>query len=212
MEDLSAAETEIDRELQQALAGEPSPGFVARVRERVAGETSPSTAWWRWGLAPAAAAALVLAIVVLRSGPDERRGTASGTQVPLTARAVAPPSEIVALLPATAPPRPTVATLSTALAASAPPTPRAAPRVRPAAGEPVVVISRGETAALRRLIANVTSGRFDPASLPAPRESAERIEKPVGIMVQPIAIDRIEVRTIQTAGDFLPGNVPGDLQ
>ena len=58
--------TDIDREIQEALAVEPSPDFVARVRTRVASE--PQAAPWRagWILAASLAVAAVLTLAIPR--------------------------------------------------------------------------------------------------------------------------------------------------
>ena len=45
---LTEPATEIDRAVQAALAVEPSPEFVARVRRRVANEHEPAAPAWRW--------------------------------------------------------------------------------------------------------------------------------------------------------------------
>jgi hypothetical protein len=54
-------EHELDRLLADSLAAEPSPGFVARVREQVAAEPVP--AWHRWWPAAAASVAVVALFV-----------------------------------------------------------------------------------------------------------------------------------------------------
>ena len=62
----------LDRELAHALAVDPSPEFVARVRARIADEPAPST--WRMPrvlMAAGAAAVLILAVVVVTPRPRE---------------------------------------------------------------------------------------------------------------------------------------------
>lgn len=44
----------LDREIERLLAVEPSPEFVARVRQRIALEPQPGPSWFSWRLAVAA--------------------------------------------------------------------------------------------------------------------------------------------------------------
>src|SRR5947208_16989703 len=55
----------IEREIAQALAVDPSPEFVARVRMRVASEPAPRRGWWMPVLVGASAinAAVTIAVV-----------------------------------------------------------------------------------------------------------------------------------------------------
>jgi hypothetical protein len=46
----------LDREIEALLAVDPSPDFVARVRQRVTAEPAPATWWWSWRVASAGAA------------------------------------------------------------------------------------------------------------------------------------------------------------
>lgn len=75
----SLSDSQLDRELESALGIEPSSGFIARVRTRVAGEPDVSQwrqALWGRGVQPSVAMALVavlLAVVVLRLMRNEER-------------------------------------------------------------------------------------------------------------------------------------------
>lgn len=76
----------LDRALEEALYVDPSPGFTARVRLRVASEpTRRSSGWWQWGRRPlivlSGAAALVLAISAVWPGGAEPPGTAGAPQL-----------------------------------------------------------------------------------------------------------------------------------
>ena len=76
----------LDREIAGLLAVDPSPEFVAKVRERVAGEPEPGM--WRFGwVAAGAAAVAVLALAVVASRPPLPPGDAD-QRVPTVARAV----------------------------------------------------------------------------------------------------------------------------
>jgi hypothetical protein len=54
----------IERELAELLAVEPSPEFAAQVRTRIEQQSGRAFAWWRWALLSCAAAAVILAAVV----------------------------------------------------------------------------------------------------------------------------------------------------
>jgi hypothetical protein len=69
----------LERHIEQALAVDPSPEFVARVRTRIAEEPSPAARRFGWlfaSVATAAVAASVVALVMVR--PDQRVEPAKG--------------------------------------------------------------------------------------------------------------------------------------
>jgi hypothetical protein len=69
----------LERDIERALAIDPSPEFVARVRTRIAEEPSPASRRFGWlfaGVATAGVAASVVALVMLR--PDQRVDPARG--------------------------------------------------------------------------------------------------------------------------------------
>jgi hypothetical protein len=73
----------LDREVSQALAVDPSPEFVARIRQRVASGPAPAVwrvSWTAYAGAFAAAAAAMVLVVVSRGTPP--------AAMPLTARPV----------------------------------------------------------------------------------------------------------------------------
>ena len=87
----------LDREIEQLLAVDPSPGFVARVRQRVTAEPAPATWWFSWRLASAGAAlaAIALAAILWPAGiaPTADQAiapSAKGTIAPATNGAIAP--------------------------------------------------------------------------------------------------------------------------
>jgi hypothetical protein len=72
----------LEREIERALAVDPSPEFLVRVRERIAEQPSPAPRGFGWliaGVTAAAVAAGVVALVMLR--PDEHVGPESGLLV-----------------------------------------------------------------------------------------------------------------------------------
>ena len=122
----------IEQELRAALNVEPSPGFVARVRTRIAHQPQPSG--WRiwWLAAPAAAAAVVMLAALFVSRP-----------------ATVVDSEGARLLESRTLPAVVAPNIATPkLQVNEPATPQVA-RAKP---ESEVVIDRAEANALRRLV------------------------------------------------------------
>lgn len=70
----------IDREIQAALAVDPSPEFLARVRTRIAAEPPGLTTWVPWTLVAAAVMAAIVAGVVVMSRPQEKTGGTATAQ------------------------------------------------------------------------------------------------------------------------------------
>jgi hypothetical protein len=68
----------IDEEIRAALNVDPSPEFVARVRTRMATESSPSVWRWSWGLTIASALGACTVLVVIVSRPQTRPSTNVG--------------------------------------------------------------------------------------------------------------------------------------
>jgi hypothetical protein len=78
----------LDRELERALAVDPSPEFVARVRGRIADQAPRASTWNRpWLFAGGPIAAIVIILIAIQLG-DRREAPATGPL--LAARAVAP--------------------------------------------------------------------------------------------------------------------------
>ena len=174
-----------EREIETALAVDPSPEFLARVRLRIASE--PVSSAWRipWVFtAGSVAIAIVMAVVVFRS---DRKPNLTSTEQPAVAR--------------TAFDRPAVA--ETALApvldaASATPRTVGSPAVRLArearpARDPEVLISADEAAGLRRLIAAVRDGRIDfTPVLIVNREATASLQSFSEITWLPITVEPLE--------------------
>jgi hypothetical protein len=73
-------EADLDREIQTALAVDPSPQFVARVRTEVGNQSIASSVPWGWAIA--AACAVVVAIAVTTGvKPEVARLQPSPTQI-----------------------------------------------------------------------------------------------------------------------------------
>jgi hypothetical protein len=140
----------IEREIEAALAVDPSPEFVARVRARIVNEPAPAS-WWqlRWPIvATAAAAAAVVMAVALSWQPAVPEGIAArgGADVVLTTPTVEPATPQVGEQRIARAPRPR----------------RANPIESPSSGvrEPEVLVSHDEQRGLELLLTAVREGRL----------------------------------------------------
>lgn len=70
----------IDREIQAALAVDPSPEFLARVRTHIAAEPPGVRTWLPWKLVAAAVMAAIVAAVVVMSRPQEKTSKTATAQ------------------------------------------------------------------------------------------------------------------------------------
>ena len=190
----------IDRELADALAVEPSPDFVARVRMRVENEPAPRRAWVGWTTwMPVTAGVLVAATVVMmvvaphpkvapapgsdRVLPAAAR-TSAPTSAPATGSAVAPaavPSAVASSTPDRTHP-------STALGAA---NATAKTATWGAHAEPEVLVAQDEAAALRRLFARASQGHLLGASFASepPEAAGDVMSLEIEIAIAPIKID-----------------------
>ena len=182
-------ESAIDREIEIALAVDPSPEFVARVRARVASGPAPS----RWGLPSMFAAAGVVAMIVLIAvavfRSDQQRNPAS-----VTASVVASvPTADITLAPLA----PAVAQPAIASA----PSRRRSTSAASGAGRPVrsaidaeVLISADEARALRRLFAGVREGRIDLSIVPEAPTATAALGLLSEIAIPPITLEPVTAR------------------
>jgi hypothetical protein len=172
----------LDREIESALAAEPSPEFLARVRARIAAGPAPSL--WRpsWGFAGglSLAGAVLLTVVFVRSERPRPPDSALPAD-PITA------APIAAVTPAGIPIAPFEPT--TLMAAAAESSGRVRIQRSAAATAPAIVISPRDAAALRLLMANLREGRVDPSVLAALQEAAPPLEPLATVAIQPIAIE-----------------------
>ena len=183
----------LEQDLARAVAIDPSPEFVARVRMRVANEPGPSA--WRvsWTLSVAGgvvvAAAVVLAAVLIRSN----RLTDQGAPMSLAARAI-PTAPTTIPHVASAFTRPSIARPSTSSGRADSTRARGEP-VEPRAGrgDAAPLFDARETAALRSLIAGSRDSRVDLTALLRPGAPAPMELPPVedlsiaAIAIEPIA-------------------------
>ena len=177
----------LDRELQTALAVDPSPEFLARVRTRIANEPAPSASWLSWKLAAAAAIAAIMVLAVVLSRPHEK--------VPMSPAAVAQggsraePARPTEPAPRVSPGRgPNAPALQPAAVARA--FPPAASAVGPTASEPEILLDPRESMALRRLITGTRDGSIDlSAALQATTPTAMELPEITNVVIAPLTIE-----------------------
>jgi len=186
-------------DLDRALAVEPSPAVMARVRTRIA--ERPATGWfgrnWRLVCGGGAAAAVVLAAVFAvwprtKETPTPTQMTATGpAHQPAT---IPPAAPVVAPAPAAAAVTPTRSRARAAAPRRLTPVP-VAPAVEP---EPEVLVSPGVRLALAQLAAAVRDGRISADAIPP--------DGPI-VLPDPIVIQTYVVEPLKL--DLVPGNSGG---
>ena len=188
----------LDREIEEALAIEPSPYFVDRVQAHVR-ESASAAPRLRWALA--AAAAIVIAVIA--SSIALRDSTP-----PTVAQTQPPPGAAPMPAPATATPssssvekRETSAAPVKDAAARPPAQQRAAPVTR-SVRQPEVIVPPDQARALGRYLALVRTGKVDTSTLTPPTEVG------LDLVVAPLAVDPLAVIPLEPgtsdAGDRRP--------
>lgn len=181
------AESALEREIEAALAVDPSPQFVAKIRARVASEPAP-TSWWplRWPVLATAAASAVVAVAVAsmwQPSAPEQSATLSGADVVLTGPAPEQPAR--ATPERTAAPRvPSPATVARTSSHST----RSVARTVSGPREPEVLISRDEQRAFALLVTAVHEGRFQRA-LASTAKASDTWAEPMDISITPLVIE-----------------------
>jgi len=164
----------LEREIENALDVDPSPEFVARVRARIASESTPAVWHLRWRLVGAGALATAVVLTWFVTGTDRQSPPA------ISARPVVPPP-ISESAPTGAP---TATTARADLAPSVLPAEKGPPTA-----EPKILISPRDAAALRVLMTNIREGRVDPTVLAAVEGVGAPLEPLNWITIQPIVIE-----------------------
>jgi hypothetical protein len=190
----------IEREIAQALAVEPSPEFLARVRMRVASEPPPRRAWATWmplmvGATAIAAAVLIAVIAPWRRAPvrltpvtTTSTNATAGKDVALAAAGSATPTAVGSGLSRTKTPQASQVSVGSAFSRTV--------------AEPEVLVPQAEIDMYRRLIASARAS--SPAALvEAPpeivaSEIAADVQPPSELTIEPIKIDPI---TPQSSGE-----------
>jgi len=158
----------LKREIEEALAVEPSPEFSSRVRQRIADQRAKRSARWPWKVWAPALAMAVVAIAVLLYRPAQGPAPVQPERI-----AVAAPPEV----PVPAPKPPSPPTLKA---------PSKAPALKKALLEPEVLIDPRETAAFRSFLNGIQQQRIDPSILEALFEAAEK-SRSAAIETMPVA-------------------------
>jgi hypothetical protein len=170
----------IEEDLERALDVEPSPAFVARVRQLVA-QTPIAAVWWRsWQVAAVSAGVAVLVVVLAaRSLPTEETPTAAGRDVPLVASVEPePPSEV-----------PVSPDVTSALPAPVAPPERPLETTRPATPDVLVAVGvQRDVEALRRFVNMVGDGRYTTVQLEDRVVSSQAALSVEVIDVEPLAV------------------------
>jgi hypothetical protein len=204
--DDAVTDAALDRDLEAALAVDPSPELVARVRMRVQRERDASWSPWPWGLAAGAGAIVVLVAVIVVVGMERAGGSRIAqdsspalrrSPVPLDSSPVpvAPDSSRVPVAqdssrvpvaqdvsPAPASPRRVVA----------PSARRSAPR-----NAPEVLFAADEARAQRRQIADIQKGHIDQSLQEGPPATAA-LQPPGEIAFPPITFEPIVTSTAES--------------
>lgn len=212
----------LDREIEQLLAVDPSPEFLATVRARLDAEPAPAA--WRFRWRPVAAGATALAVLVLTvvvsrpepsltDVPDDPATVARADDIALaslvtptgapddvvTSAAPPPPVAEPTNAPAPAVPAEPLPTPGDVAVTPMPTPPPPASAVSPPGPPhfPRVVISESEAAALRRLFAQV---RDQQVTVPAPAEPLGPVavlDPPAEIEIPPISIEPMTLPLIE---------------
>jgi hypothetical protein len=177
------SDVDVDRELAQALAVDPSPGFTARVRARIPSEPAPRFVFapWRVAAIATAAGAVALAVVIVNRANQSELAVAIA---PLVARTTVGASTLP------------YATSGSSRSYVGSGFSRAAAAGPPKGGRPVqilldqVLLDPRETAALRALLAGVRDNRVDLTPLLQPGTPTAMDLPPVDdLVIAPIAIE-----------------------
>jgi len=187
----------IDREIQEALAVDPSPEFLARVRTRIAAEPPRAATWLPWKLVAAAVMAAIVAAVVVMSRPQERTDGTATAQGDIRLTPEVPVEQPRGL-------EPSRAADSTHRPVEAPGAQRraSARRLTPAPAqsetrlvaamptEPEILVDPREARAMRLVIRATRDGRFDLwTALQAEAPTVMELPPIAAIVIAPLSID-----------------------
>ena len=212
----------VDREIARLLAVDPSPEFVAKVRDRLAAQREPGLWQFAWLVAGAAAVAvLVLAAVVSQPAPPladagERVPTVARTgAIELSAGRTPPtvPNDSItnaATLPSLIAPTGTPDGAASNVTSSEPNDSAAAAIPAPMPLDPPtspavslrlarVVNSERESAALRRLFALVNNRRLAVPRAQESRGPIATLEPPAAVIIPPVTIEPVTLALTEGA-------------
>ena len=174
---------DVDVLLRRALAVEPSPEFLPRVREKVREEPRPS--WWMapWILVPVAATVTVALGLAVFPGPpvSPQPPAAPVVRTAASERGVPP----LAAIQPTASPRPRPVSRR----------PLRAPQDSPVA--PVVIVDQRQRAALGLFLRMAQQGRLPEETL---AQTMPTPNQPIEEQILPIAVEPVAVSPIPAGG------------
>jgi hypothetical protein len=185
-------DTVLDRELEAALAVDPSPEFEARVLRQVQRERVAAWSTWRWPIAAAVAfvSVIVLGIVLSKhDGAQVVRDESPARRQPTVDSAAQhvgrdPIAQISTAGHAVKPP-PTLASRKSAPRQSRPATAASGPEL------PELLIAADEARALKQLFSNVQKGLVDLSSLRDIASATTALQPPAAIAFPPITFESI---------------------
>ena len=187
-DDRLVEDPDLDAVLGQLMAVEPSPGFLPRVRERIAHDRPERSVGIRWLIGACSTAALVAVAGTLWLSPREVSSPRQLTVLSPT------PREPVVLEPPRGHP-----IARQASHPSAPRLPRTAPPA--AAAAPAVIVDERQRSALALLLRMVGDGTLT-------REAFERTtvpsEAPIREQVPPIGVEPVAVSPMAVGGVLSP--------
>ena len=151
-EAVTASDRALDREIELALAVQPSPEFVARLRAAVpAGSPASRQLPWIWIAASAAGDAIAVVLLMGSVVAPERGEVPQPPQLAVSPHlASIPPNRLV----------PEIRALEAPHRAS----PVSSVRLKPRRIEPELLLAAAESAALKRLMRGPRQGRVDPSA------------------------------------------------
>ena len=178
----------LEQEIEQALAVDPSPEFLVRVRSQIA-SAPPASRWpMRWSLVAASAVAVVLIVAAVVLSGLMRSRQADAPKSPAVVRAIDPPVVPPAMPPvakATEPRRPLAV-------------PMTVRHVRPRSTEPEVLIPQDEAETLRRLMRGLHAGRVaEGARASAVAQPTTEIELVPLAPLEPVTLESLQPMTRQ---------------
>ena len=176
----------LERDIERALAVEPSPEFLARVRAELAAqpESMPWRIAWTWLAAGSVVAAITAAIVLSRPAAPQPRNVLEPAPRATTTAAKTAPAKPAATPQISLPPTPDSHVRDVprrrfpSLTSVAERTPRE---------EPEVLIAKDEAAALKRLMRGLNQGVVEPSAAGDGPNGVQPIQPPIPIVVAPMA-------------------------
>lgn len=169
----------VEDELRRALAIEPSPEFMPRVRVRIAAERPASGAWLGWRAALAGAALGAMALALVWNGEVGRQPRGADVQEVREVRR----GQDIALAPEPAP------EIGRVRAASVDrPAARVERRVR---AEPEILVPPDAALALARVLELARAGALREAAAPPAEASA-----PTDLVIAPIVVPSVPVMNV----------------